>query len=318
MTTIRQEKYTIEQIKSCLLGMAVGDALGVPFEFETRGTFRASGYHCDTQHGGIPRVSRWSGIPWGAWSDDTSMALASMDAIVEAKGKLNSELMMRKFIQWWDAGENCSIEETPFGLGGCIDKAMSNYLAGMPIENCGGRNESENGNGSLMRILPMAFCNFSDDEIRQASAVTHAHEQSTEACVICINIARDLMRGIPFDDAVKTASEKTKVVVYKTLYDLLFVKDEEVVSTGYVVDTLRTALWCIHHTASYREAVLAAVNFGYDTDTVACVTGGLAGIIYGVGGPCGIPQPWIDATLRIQFIEEKCRIFSHTLFESAK
>lgn len=309
MLTSHTKKYTVDQIKSCLLGMAVGDALGVPFEFEKRGTFLATGYHCDQNQGGIPPYSRWMGIPLGAWSDDTSMALASMDAVVDAKGQLNGDLMMQKFIQWWENGENCSIEGHPFGLGGCVSQAMSNYLAGIPIENCGGRKESENGNGSLMRILPLAFCNFSDDEIRQASAVTHAHEQSTEACVICVNIARDLMKGVSFEAAVKASSERTNVEIYRTLYDELFVTSDEVVSTGYVVDTLKTALWCIHNTKSYRDAVLAAVNFGYDTDTVACVTGGLAGIIYGIGGAYGIPQSWIEATLRYQYVEQKCQDF---------
>lgn len=307
--------YTLKQVKSCVLGMAIGDALGVPFEFEYRDTFWATGYHCDAYRGGIPLNSRWSTIPSGAWSDDTSMALASMDAIIEANGRLNCDLLMRKFIQWWKMGDNCAIVGSPFGLGRCIARAMGNFAAGVPAEQCGGRHVSENGNGSLMRILPLAFCNLTDDDIRLASAVTHAHEQSTEACVICITIARNLMKGISFEDAVKNCAERTSVEIYRDIYDQLFVSKDDVVSTGYVVDTLKTALWCIHNTKSYRDAVLAAVNFGYDTDTVACVTGGLAGIIYGINEEDGIPQAWIDATLRTKFIIQKCLKFCECLAE---
>lgn len=301
--------HSYEKIKAALFGMAIGDALGVPFEFERRGTFEATGYHVDADYGGVPVRSRWKGIvPFGAWSDDTSMALAMMDAIIDEGGKLDMKTMMVKFLEWWNKGDNCSLNK-PFGLGGCIHKSMRRFVKGVDIEKCGGAREDENGNGSLMRILPLAFTNFTDDEIRKASSVTHAHELSTEACVVYVSIARDILAGCDIRTAIERAVTKTNVEIYKDLSHYMSIPSDEVESSGFVVHTLKTALWCVCNTTSYKDAVLQAVNFGYDTDTVACVAGGLAGIIYGINEDEGIPQTWIDATLKMDFIEEKCRRF---------
>ncbi|MCQ2203815.1 MAG: ADP-ribosylglycohydrolase family protein [Bacteroidales bacterium] len=302
-----------ETIRDALFGMAIGDALGVPFEFEERGSFVATGYHVDANLGGIPARSRWKGVvPWGAWSDDTSMALSMMDAIIDEEGRLDMKTMMVKYWEWWNNGDNCSLNN-PFGLGGCVYKSMSRFEKGIDIELCGCVDEDENGNGSLMHILPLAFTNFSDDEIRKASAVTHAHELSTEACVIYVSIARKILAGCDIMTAIEQVTEKTKVGIYKDLKQYMSIPAEEVESSGFVVHTLKTALWCVCNTTCYKDAVLQAVNFGYDTDTVACVAGGLAGIIYGVNEENGIPQAWIDATLKMDFIEEKCRRFAPTI-----
>lgn len=300
-------------LKAAIFGMAIGDALGVPFEFEKRGTFTATGYHLDENHGGVPQWSLWRGrIPFGAWSDDTSMTLSMMDAIIESDGKIDKRLMMEKFTDWWYRRANCAIDK-PFGLGGCIRKAMNRFIIGRDIDKCGCNKEKENGNGSLMHILPIAFTNFTDNEIREASAVTHAHILSTEACVVYISIARQLLLGYDIKTAISYAERRTCVDEYKNLIYSISIPAEEVVSTGFVVDTLKTSLWCIANTNSYKSAVLQAVNFGYDTDTVACITGGLAGIIYGINENNGIPQTWIDATLKMDLIEEKCKSFAEII-----
>ena len=125
--------------------------------------------------------------------------------------------------------------------------------------------ERDNGNGSLMRTVPLAFTDAADDEVRAVSAITHAHPTSTEACVAMVHIARDLIVGASPADVVR--------------------------STGFVRHTFDAALWCLANTSSYAECALAAVNLGDDTDTTAAVAGALAGIVYGIEG---IPSEWLD------------------------
>ena len=206
-------------LRDCVYGQAVGDALGVPYEFRARGTFECTGMAGHGSHN----------QPAGTWSDDTSMALATCD----------------------------SIRATDRGRAG----------------------ERDNGNGSLMRILPLAFNDATDDEVRAVSAITHAHAISCEACVRMMHVARRLIAGKGPRDVAGS---------------LVGVPASQIRSGGFVLDTERGALWCLANTSSYAECVLAAVNLGDDTDTTAAVAGGLAGIAYGTGG---IPGKWLDALL---------------------
>ena len=206
-------------LRDYVYGPAVGDALGVPYEFRARGTFECTDM---VGHGSHNQ-------PAGTWSDDTSMALATCDSI-RATGR-------------------------------------------------GRTGERDNGNGSLMRILPLAFTGATDDEVRAVSAITHAHATSCEACVRMVRVARRLIAGEGPRDVAG---------------DFVGVPASQIRSGGFVLDTERAALWCLANTSSYAECVLAAVNLGDDTDTTAAVAGGLAGIAYGMEG---IPGEWLDALL---------------------
>lgn len=253
-------------LRDCMYGQAVGDALGVPYEFRARGSFRCTGMVGFGSHG----------QPAGTWSDDTSMALATCDSIRQT-GRIDVADMRKRFERWYREG--AYTVDGLFDIGGTTARALS--LG----RGCAG--EWDNGNGSLMRILPLAFTDATDDEVRAVSAVTHAHRCSCEACVRMVHAARRLVEGeAPADVAG----------------DLVGVPEGEVRSGGFVRDTERAALWCLANTGGYEECALLAVNLGDDTDTTAAVAGGLAGIVYGMDA---IPAEWMGA-LRGRDVIEGC------------
>lgn len=257
-------------LRNAVYGLAVGDALGVPFEFAERGTFECCGM---VGHGTHDR-------PAGTWSDDTSLTLATCDSIRET-GHVDTGDMLARFRAWFERGEY-AIDGDVFDVGGTTARAIRSGTG------CSG--ERDCGNGSLMRIVPLAFTDATDDDVRAASAVTHAHPTCTEACVDFVRIARRLADGEPVRNAMGE---------YARLADA---RRDDVRSGGYVLDTLRAALWCLANTWSYESCVLEAVNLGRDTDTTAAVAGALAGIAYGVDM---IPKGWMDA-LRGKAVIERC------------
>ncbi len=274
-----------------IFGFAIADALGVPFEFKERGSFRCEGMIGHGTHDQPP----------GTWSDDTSMTLATLKSIKDRNGKIDVDDIRNNFLLWLNKGEF-----TPDGI--VFDIGMSTYEA--LKSDIPQRDEYSNGNGSLMRILPLAFTKCSDDEIRAVSAITHAHRISMDACVIYVHIVRRLLTGENIHDIIPTLK-------YEKPFDRLSYIDKlsvsEIRSSGYVVDTLEAALWVVSHKrsgiegqlakSSYKEMVLEAVKLGDDTETVAAVTGGLAAIICGLDfAECG---EWID-TLRNKELILEC------------
>lgn len=256
----------VATLRDCIYGQAVGDALGVPFEFMARDTFRCTGMTGFGSHD----------QPAGTWSDDTSMALATCDSIRE-RGCIDPKDMRRRFESWYRDG--AYTVDGLFDIGGTTERALRDG------RGCAG--EFDNGNGSLMRVLPLAFTSATDDDVRAVSAITHAHRTSTEACVDMVRRARMLAGGS---------------TVAKVAGAYAGIPREEVRSGGYILDTARAALWCLANTSSFGECVLAAVNLGDDTDTTAAVAGGLAGIVYGMDG---IPRAWLDG-LRGTDVIESC------------
>lgn len=243
----------MSKLKSAIYGLAVGDALGVPFEFRKRGTFRCEG---------MTGYGTWNQEP-GTWSDDTSMTLATVDSIKEKKC-IDSVDMTKHFCDWLYRGKYTADGET-------FDVGTTTRLA---LERGSGLDDYyANGNGSLMRILPLAFTEATDEEIRAVSAITHAHKISTDACIEYVHLARKLIDG----KSIRRDDIKKKRI-------------DEIKSSGFVLHTLEASVWCLLNTSSYEEAVLAAVNLGEDTDTTAAVVGGLAGIVYGYDS---IPGDWI-------------------------
>lgn len=248
-------------VRDCVYGMAVGDALGVPFEFKPRGSFTCTemvGYGTHNQ-------------PAGTWSDDTSMALALCDSYREL-GRIDCDDIRERFRAWINTGAYTAGGDV-FDYGGATARALRTGR--------GCTEESSKGNGSLMRCLPMAFMACSLSDIREVSAITHATEDCMKACEKMVGCARDVLHG------GKTGRGG---------------HDEAGGSSGYVWDTYNATIWCLERTDSYRDCVLAAVNLGDDTDTTACVAGGLAGILYGYDG---IPPEWIEA-LRGKDVIDAC------------
>ena len=271
----------VDKLKDAIYGLAVGDALGVPFEFEERGTF-----YCKNMVGNGTHKQ-----PVGTWSDDTSMTLATCDSYKKI-GYIDCDDIRKQFEKWlFDA------KYTPFGkVFDC------GYTCSEAIYNkCGFDDIMSNGNGSLMRILPLAFIpDISDHMIEEVSAITHAHDISKEACVIYVRIAQGLIKGMELSELIKSVVKNDSV--FARLIVIGSIPEDQIKSTGYVVDTLESAIWCIMHTNSYKDCVLKAVNLGGDTDTIAAIAGGLAGILYGYEN---IPAGWISS-LQAKNIIDNC------------
>ncbi|WP_273446350.1 ADP-ribosylglycohydrolase family protein [Thermophilibacter provencensis] len=253
-------------LRDCVYGQAVADALGVPYEFRPRGSFRCTDM---VGHGSHNQ-------PAGTWGDDTSMALAICDNYREL-GRIDVDDIRERFVRWYRDG--AYTVNGLFDIGNATREALErgHGLAG----------EWDNGNGSLMRTVPLAFTDATDDEVRAASAITHAHPTSTEACVAIVHIARDLIAGASSADVAGDIAARPV---------------DEIRSGGFVRDTFDAALWCLANTSSYAECTLAAVNLGDDTDTTAAVAGALAGIVYGIER---IPLEWLNK-LRGKALIESC------------
>ena len=280
-----------------IMGLVVGDALGVPFEFKRRDTFTATdmtGYGTYNQ-------------PPGTWSDDSSMTLATLESIGR-RGAIDPADIMGNFAAWLIHGVFTPYDEV-FDVGGATRKAIQRYSRGIAPLHCGGKSVMDNGNGALMRILPVALVPHTGADVKRVGQLTHAHEISQTACrLYCYAV--DKYGLIPDMKAAIRDLGRLAVVHYSTDFNRLVrledLSRDEIKSTGYVVDTLEAALWCVLKTDSYRDCVLTAVNLGGDTDTVAAVAGGLAGIAYGCGGAQGIPDEWIAQIPRREWIGELC------------
>ncbi|MBH8572622.1 ADP-ribosylglycohydrolase family protein [Nostocaceae cyanobacterium CENA369] len=290
---------TTAKALSGLMGLCVGDALGVPVEFTSRAERVKSPVTSMLGYG------TWD-VPAGTWSDDSSLTFCLVDSLCEG---FSLDAIARSFWRWYNDGYWTPQGEV-FDIGNTTFLAIVNWKQGIPPLKAGGTGENSNGNGSLMRILPMAYCHksltFSELILRvhQVSCITHAHLRSQMACGIYISIAEELLKGANPQAAyleglnkIQSLYSADEYLLEKPHFDRVFSGEianlsvEEINSGGYVIDTLEASLWCLLNSSSYSEAVLKAVNLGGDTDTTAAVTGGLAGIYYGVEN---IPQAWID------------------------
>ena len=269
-------------LRDAVYGLAVGDALGVPVEFEERDSF-----HIETMtgHGTHDKEP-------GTWSDDTSLTLATCDSL-KLMGTVDLEDLRCCFTDWYKKGKYTPDGEV-FDVGITTGAALG--------RGEGMADEWSNGNGSLMRIIPLAFISdIKDDEIREVSAITHGHRTAKTACVVYVRIARLLLKGKSLKEAVAEATEnETTKELFGYLPEVAAWPREKVKSSGYVADTLEAAIWSLATTSCFRDALIKAVNLGDDTDTVGAVTGGLAGIIYGYES---IPKEWLEVLRRKDLID---------------
>lgn len=304
-----------------IFGLAVADALGVPAEFKSRETLKENpitdmvGYGTHHQ-------------PAGTWSDDTSMTIATMDSIIEEEA-IDYDDMMEKFCDWvynakYTAGG------VFFDIGTTTRNAIHNFERGNLTLNCGEPYESSNGNGSLMRILPVVlYCYYNKlsqkkevEIINNASSITHAHEISKLGCMIYADYIEELLKGNSLSQAYVNLQShrysryyKTNTIyVYRRILDgsLPDLKEEEIHSSGFVVHTLEAAIWCNLTSNSYKETVLKAINLGDDTDTVGAVAGSIAGIYYGYEN---IPESWRNALINKEYLMDLCQKFDEFLGE---
>lgn len=311
-----------------VMGLAVADAVGVPVEFKSRETLAENPVTSMHGYGMFHQ-------PAGTWSDDTSMTLCLVDSLSNG---LDYQDMIERFSQWMMEGKYTPFGRA-FGIGSGTNEAVMRFKQGVSPLECGGTTEQDNGNGSLMRTLPVLYflqstygVDFLEDEnpfevIHNISALTHGHKRSHVACGIYIAIGSMLLQENDIDSSVKQGISKAvhfykgqadyadELRYYNRLQDDNFVETsvDEIRSSGYVVDTLEAAIWCLLTTETYEDCVLKAVNLGIDTDTVAAVAGGLAGIYYGYES---IPTEWLETLVEKEYIEDLCEQFSDALLKN--
>ena len=290
------------KVKDGIIGLVVGDALGVPVEFSGRYDRRVDPVVDMREYGTHNQ-------PKGTWSDDSSMTIATMTSIVN-KNKIDYEDIMDEFINWCHNNEHTNSDSGRFDIGNTTRRALRKYYNGTPVLECGGSRERDNGNGSLMRILPLAYIKGIDyDTIEKVSSLTHAHEISRIACVLYVEIAKSMLENdLKISEHVESACDKIKEH-YKDSpalenFEKIFSNDlDDVRGRTFVVGSLECVIHCLLNTDNYKDAVLKAVNFGDDTDTTAAICGGLAGIYYGYDS---IPKEWINTINKIDEVISLC------------
>ena len=291
-----------------IMGFIIGDALGVPLEFKKRDLFKNNKV---TDMISSDRVGAK-----GVWSDDSSMVIATMKSIIDNKGKINYESIMDNFILWVSNKDFTAIDKA-FGIGRATFFALGNYHNKRyeKITDCGMKGFNYNGNGSLMRILPIAYyCYYkklNDDEIyhlvKDISSLTHSHEISILGCFIYVLLVIELLSGEEKENAYSNI-KKYNYRKYFSLenikyYDRLLNNDisklnvDSISSTGFIVDTLEAVIWCFINNNSYDKCVIEAINLGNDSDTIGALVGGLSGIYYG-----NLPSKWLDSIVKKDYL----------------
>ncbi len=301
-------------MKSCngIIGLAIGDAMGVPIEFVSRKELEQNPVTKMLEYGSHK-------VPKGCWSDDTSMTLATIDSIIKKK-KIDTDDMADRFLEWFKNAEYTATNDI-FDIGRTTLQSLARYELKLDdASNCGDDNEYSNGNGSLMRILPLAYYCFSKnlnnneiiEIVSRVSSITHKNQVSILGCYIYVQFAMELLKVKDLKKCYYKIKEldytyfsKEVVNRYERILknNITEYKLEEIKSTGYIVDTLEATLWVLLNTKSYNEAIIKAINLGEDTDTIGACTGGLAGIYYGIDN---IKNEWKENLLKYEYIIELC------------
>ena len=301
---------TKDRILGGLWGSLIGDALGVPVEFKDRAEVQADPV---TDMRGFGSHNQ----PPGTWSDDSSLLLCSADSLV--RHEYDTEDMGKRFLAWYRE-KLWTPHGCVFDVGITTSRALSLISTGVRAEVAGDDSQHSNGNGSLMRIIPVSLRFASApikqflDRVHRASAITHRHPRSLLACGVYSLVIRELLAGVDAKTAVFEALGNFRAfyeadpywAVELEHFQLLLAgclgdrPESEIDSSGYVVHTLTASLWCLLTTSGFEECVLRAINLGGDTDTTGCVTGGLAGVRYGLDA---IPVKWLGVLARRDEIE---------------
>ncbi len=299
-----------------LFGFCVGDALGVPVEFSTRE---------EREQDPIKEMRAYGTYhqPFGTWSDDTSLTICLIDAINRG---YSVQRVAKNFVKFYEKGYFTPYGEV-FDIGNSTRDSIIKISTGKNPIDCGGRTEIDNGNGSLMRILPIAFYGkkLNGQElvklIEEISSLTHGHNRSKLACIFYVEFAIQIIEGYGKEESLDRTIAFINSHCMKSYADefrnfekiltkkIVNVTRDEIKSTGYVIDTLEAVLWTFFNADGYRDTILKAINLGGDTDTIAAIVGGIAGIYYGVND---IPKEWIQSIVKkeelYQMFEQFCVI----------
>ncbi|WCG35244.1 ADP-ribosylglycohydrolase family protein [Companilactobacillus farciminis] len=271
------------QIENILYAGVVGDALGVPVEFDKRDS-----YYIDSMTTGT-----WE-QPAGSWSDDTSFTLPLIENLMAEQ---SYDDLMQKFVNYMFHNEYTP-NGVAFGIGNTCAKALRNWSVNhYPALECGDPSVEANGNGALMRLAPLAIHLANEKDIskrldleREYTSLTHRHPRSIVASYIYLEIIHDLLNGCSLRSSLDNLPNRlTKALQGRfdelkelPYFEAMFQPDfattlrKEIKSSGYVVDTLLASTWSVLNSTSIDGAVILAVNLGEDTDTIASITATLA------------------------------------------
>ncbi len=301
------ETTTEERFAGCLLGLAVGDALGAPVEFRKRGSFEPV---VAMRDGGKFRLEA------GTWTDDTAMALCLADSLIE-KGAFDPRDQMSRYLDWYMNGYR-SCTGVAIGVGGTMQNAIIRFSSnpdGDPFIGLSGH--LAQGNGSLMRLAPIPMAYFGSIEkavsfAGESSRTTHGSRVCMDSCRYFGALVHEALSGRSkaelMDLMVSDLDPEVELVATKAKVNC---DESEIQSTGYVLHTLMAALWSFWSTDSYSEGLLKVVNLGDDADTVGAVYGQLAGAYYGVSG---IPDEWLNVLKKRKEIQEVAiSLYTHSL-----
>lgn len=280
------KEQLLDRFQGCLLGLAVGDAVGTTLEFKPPGSFEP----INDMIGGGP-----FNLQPGQWTDDTSMALCLAHSLLHCQG-FDAEDQMNRYCNWWQWGYMSSTGEC-FDIGITVSSALKNYLRTQNPYS-GSVDPKSAGNGSLMRLAPIALFYFNHFEqmIRfsgASSRTTHAAEECVDACQYFSSLLYSAFKGESKDVILSgqrytPTTEKVSVIATGTYKNK---SAAHIKGTGYVIDALEASLWCFAKTDSFEEAILQAANFGDDADTTAAITGQIAGAYYGLNH---FPSSWLN------------------------
>ena len=307
------------QTKGLFYGIAIGDAMGVPVEFMSRKHLQANPVTCMRAYGTHHQ-------PAGTWSDDTSMSMLLVEQLIEG---YEVQKLANRFCHWYQYND-----WTPHGqifdMGVSTRNAMDKLAKGISALQSGEYDDYSNGNGSLMRILPLAiYLQYRPIEerfriVREVSGITHAHIRSVIGCFFAVEFVINLLKEKDKCDAYYETQnlvrdylhlidvKTSEIELYNRILfdDISCIPQEDIYSSGYVLHTLEASLWAFLTTDNFTDAVLKAVNLGDDSDTVGSLTGGMAGLFYGYEQ---IPTEWVKVLAKREKIENLVERFSKNI-----
>lgn len=313
-----------DRLINSILGFIIGDVMGVPIEFVDRKKLINNKVVDMLEYGS-------HNMPKGSWSDDSSMIIATIKSIIDNKGNIDYIDIMNNFMLWVEKGEFTPNNRT-FGIGRTTLRALGNYKNRNKIEiynnpvNCGLNSFNDNGNGSLMRILPISlYCyykKYNDNEIydviKNISSLTHSHEISVLGCFIYTLFTIKLLSKLNKNECYKYIKEyeydkyfsKDSISKYSRLLnnDITTLDIDNISSLGYVVDTLEAVIWCFMNSNDYSESIITAINLGNDTDTIGALVGGLSGIYFNE-----VNDIWLNDIKKKDYLIDLCNKYIKVL-----
>ena len=276
-----------DKFEGALVGLAVGDAVGTTLEFKPRGTF-------------IPITDMEGGGPFrlrvGEWTDDTSMALCLANSLIQHKG-FNPEDQMNRYCNWWRVGYMSSTGDC-FDIGGTVMSALDNYIEHADPFS-GSIDEDTAGNGSLMRLAPIPIFYASNKELAvkyagESSRTTHGAAECIDSCRLFTSLIIESYNAASkeaiFEQCVYQPYAPNVIEIANRSF--MSKSYQELTGSGYVIESLESALWCFMNSDNFEEAILLSANIGNDADTTAAICGQIAGAYYGFSG---IPEKWSSA-----------------------